>query len=165
MATDLQSEKAVLLDRGSPGNAIQASAAVPGINVPVPYKNGHLVDGGITSLVPVRFARAMGADFVIAVDIYCQGPRADGLGAPTVIQRVMHTQSCLVAASETAEADVLIAPAITVSRMSAKDKQERAIQAGCEAARAALPRIIMAKAGWLQPVAVTKHESADAAGI
>jgi len=80
VATDLQSEMAVLLDRGSPGNAIQASAAVPGINVPVPYKNGHLIDGGVTSLVPVRFARAMGADFVIAVDIFCQRPGADGLG-------------------------------------------------------------------------------------
>ena len=164
VATDLQSEKAVLLDRGSPGSAIQASAAVPGINVPVPYKNGHLIDGGITGLVPVRFARAMGADLVIAVDIYCQGPRADGLGAPTVIHRVMHTQSCLVAAPEMAEADVLIAPAINVPRMSAKDEQERAIQAGYEAARAALPRI-MAKAGWLQPVAVTKHASPDTAGI
>ena len=138
VATDLQSEKAVVLDRGSAGNAIQASAAVPGINVPVPYKNGHLIDGGITSLVPVRFARAMGADFVIAVDIYCEGRRADGLGALTVMHRVMHTQSCLVAASEMAEADVLIAPPINVSRTSAKDEQERAIAAGYEAARAAL---------------------------
>jgi NTE family protein len=140
VATDLQSEKAVLLDRGSPGNAIQASAAVRGINVPVPYRNGHLIDGGITSLVPVRFARAMGADFVIAVDIYCQGPRADGLGALTVMQRVMHTQSCLVPAPEMAEADVLIAPAIGAARMSTKDEQERAIHAGYEAARAVLPR-------------------------
>jgi NTE family protein len=70
----------------------------------------------------------------------------------------MHTQSCLVAAPEMAEADVLIAPAISVSRMSAKDEQERAILAGYEAARAALPDII-AKAGWRQPVAVTKQES------
>jgi NTE family protein len=146
VATDLQSEQAVLLDRGSPGSAIQASAAVPGVTVPVPHKNGHLIDGGITSLVPVRFARAMGADFVIAVDIYCQGARADGLSAPTVINRVMHTQSCLVAAPEMAEADVLIAPAISVSRMSAKDEQERAIQAGYEAARAALPRIVAGRA-------------------
>ena len=68
-----------MLDRGSAGSAIQASAAVPGINVPVPYKQGHLIDGGISGLVPVRFARAMGADFVIAVDIYCQSPRSDGL--------------------------------------------------------------------------------------
>ncbi len=151
VATDLQSEKAVLLDKGSAGNAIQASAAVPGVTVPVHYKNGHLIDGGATSLVPVRFARAMGADFVIAVDIYCEGPRADGLGAPTVISRVMRTQTCLVAAPEMAEADVLIAPAISVSRMSANNEQDRAIQAGYEAARAALPPI-MAKAGWLKPV-------------
>jgi NTE family protein len=161
VATDLRSEKAVLLDRGSPGSAIQASAAVPGINVPVPYKNGHLIDGGITSLVPVRFARAMGADFVVAVDIYCQGPRADGLGAPTVIHRVMHTQSCLVAAPEMAQADVLIAPAISVSSMSAKDEQERAIQAGYEAARASLPRI-RAMAQWLQSVADIHHDHPEA---
>jgi NTE family protein len=137
VATDLQSEKAVLLDSGSAGSAIQASAAVPGINIPVPYKGGHLIDGGITSLVPVRFARAMGADFVIAVDIYCQGPRADGRGALTVMHRVMQTQSCLVAAPEMAEADVLIEPAVRVSGMSAKDEQEGAIQAGYDAARAA----------------------------
>ena len=140
VATDLDTGRPVLLDKGSPGRAIQASAAVPGINVPVPYSNGHLIDGGITSLVPVRFARAMGADFVIAVDIYCQGHRGDGLGALTVMHRVMHTQSCLVATSEMAEADVLIQPTINVSRMS-EDEQERAIQAGYEAARASLRRI------------------------
>ena len=39
----------------------------------------------------------------------------------------------------------LIAPAIAVSRMSAKDQQERAIQAGYEAARAALARIVITK--------------------
>ena len=138
VATDLQSERTVLIDRGSAGRAIQASAAVPGVTVPVTYQHGHLIDGGITSLVPVRAARAMGADVVIAVDIYCQGPRADGLGALTVTRRVMHTQSCLVAAPEMAEADVLIAPPISVAGVSAKDEQERAIQAGYDAARAAL---------------------------
>ena len=56
-----------------------------------------------------------------------------------------------------AEADVLIAPAISVSRLSAKDEQERAIQAGYEAARAALPRV-MAR-GWLKPVAVTRPDT------
>lgn len=138
VATDLQSGKAVLLDRGSAGAAIQASAAVPGITVPVPYRNGHLIDGGITSLVPVRFARAMGADFVIAVDIYCEGPRTDGLSAPTVIQRVMRTQSCLVAAPEMAEADILIAPAVGAVPDASRGEQGRAIQAGHEAARALL---------------------------
>ncbi len=39
-----------------------------------------------------------------------------------------------------AEADVLIAPTVSVPSMSAKDSQERVIQAGYEAARAALQR-------------------------
>ena len=138
VATDLQSGQPVLLDQGAAGRAIQASSAVPGVNVPVSYKTGHLIDGGITSLVPVRFARAMGADVVIAIDIYCQSPRADGLAVPTVLSRVMQTQSCLVAAAEMAEADVLIATTVSVPSMSAKDSQERVIQAGYEAARAAL---------------------------
>ena len=43
---------------------------------------------GASSLVPVRAARAMGADLVIAVDIYCRGPRTQqGLGALAVVFR------------------------------------------------------------------------------
>lgn len=46
VATDLQSGAAMLIDSGPAGTAIQASAAVPGVTVPVPYRGGHLVDGG-----------------------------------------------------------------------------------------------------------------------
>jgi NTE family protein len=140
VATDLQSGQAVLIDQGLAGRAIQASSAVPGVNVPIAYKSGHLIDGGITSLVPVRFARAMGADVVIAVDIYCHGPRADGLGVPTILSRVMQTQSCLVATAEMAEADVLIAPKVGVPGISSKESPDQVIQAGYEAARDALRR-------------------------
>ena len=73
IATDLSREVPVAINRGDAGTAVQASAAVPGVILPIAYEQSLLVDGGITSLVPVRFARAMGADFVIAVDIYCAG--------------------------------------------------------------------------------------------
>jgi len=69
-----------------------------------------------------RFARALGADAVIAVDIYCEGARAECLPVPTVISKVMHTQSRLLAASEKAEADVLIAPAVSAPRISDRDE-------------------------------------------
>ncbi|WP_439586782.1 patatin-like phospholipase family protein [Hydrogenophaga sp.] len=140
VATDLQSGQAVLIEKGSAGRAIQASSAVPGVNVPVPYAAGHLIDGGITSLVPVRFARAMGADVVIAIDIYCRSPRVAGMSIPSVIGQVMQTQSCLVAAPEMAEADLLIAPVTDVPGMSAKAEKERVIEAGYQATREALRR-------------------------
>ena len=141
VATDLNTGRAVLLDRGSVGRAVQASAAVPGANVPVAYKGGHLIDGGIASLVPVRFARALGADIVIAVDIYCSGPGNEGFSAPSVLLRAMRVQSCALAATEMAEADVLIAPPVSVPGMSARNERDQAISTGYEATVAALPRI------------------------
>ena len=56
----------------------------------------RLIDGGILSLVPVRFARAMGADVVVAVDIYCGG--SQGALKGTAVDTVMKTfrlQGCL----------------------------------------------------------------------
>ncbi|OWQ91882.1 hypothetical protein CDN99_05795 [Roseateles aquatilis] len=158
VATDLRSGQAVLLDNGSPGVAVQASAAVPGVNVPVAYPGGHFVDGGITSLVPVRFARAMGADVVIAVDVYCADSGGDGMGAASVLLRVMRTQSCLIAAPEMAEADVLIAPKIHVSSLSAQDEQEKAIWTGYRAALAALSGI---KSRMKAPSPAAREESAS----
>ena len=57
-----------------------------------------MIDGGVSSLVPVLAARAMGADVEIAVDIDCHGPRAQGLSASAIVGRVRQTQNCLLAA-------------------------------------------------------------------
>jgi NTE family protein len=49
--------------------AVRASISVPGIFTPVRSNGRILVDGGLTNPVPVSAVRAMGADFVIAVDL------------------------------------------------------------------------------------------------
>jgi NTE family protein len=69
VATDLQSGELVLFCRGNTGMAVRASSAVPGMFQPVDISGREYVDGGLTSPVPAASARAMGADFVIAVDI------------------------------------------------------------------------------------------------
>jgi NTE family protein len=141
VATDLRSGRPVIFDSGRPGIAVQASAAVPGSNVPLAYKEGYLVDGGVSSLVPVRVARAMGADVVIAVDVFCEGPSSDGLTVPSVLLQVGRLQSCQVATLEKAEADVVISPVVRVSGMTAKREQEQAREAGYLAAKSALDTV------------------------
>jgi predicted acylesterase/phospholipase RssA len=142
VATDLHSGEPVLLAHGPVGAAVQASAAVPGVTAPLVLANGtQLIDGGLSSLVPVRAARALGAKAVIAVDIYCHSPRAEGPGALTIAGRALQGQNCRLAAPEMAEADVLIAPSVRVASLSDRDEQEAAVQAGYVAAKAALPRI------------------------
>jgi NTE family protein len=142
VATDLQSGRPVAITTGPAGPAVQASAAVPGVTVPVPYRGGHLVDGGSASLVPVRLARAMGASTVIAVNIYCNeeapADRTGSTGALAVMHRVMRGQSCQGAQAEMAEADVVVAPRLVAPGLSDSQSHERAIRAGYEAASAAL---------------------------
>jgi predicted acylesterase/phospholipase RssA len=69
VATDLNSGQGVLFQRGDTGTAVRASSAVPAVFLPVKIGGREYVDGGLVSPVPVRYARQMGAEVVIAVDI------------------------------------------------------------------------------------------------
>jgi NTE family protein len=73
VATDLATGREVWLARGSALKACRASAAIPILIESACYKVGDvehwLVDGAATNPVPVNVCRAMGADYVIAVDL------------------------------------------------------------------------------------------------
>lgn len=67
VATDIETGKKVVLDRGELAGAMRASMSVPGVFAPYSL-NGHLlVDGGMSDNVPIDVARDMGADLVIVV--------------------------------------------------------------------------------------------------
>jgi NTE family protein len=68
VATDLKTGQPILFQRGNTGMAVRASSACR--RVPAGDDRRHTyVDGGLVAPVPVRFAREMGADFIIAVNI------------------------------------------------------------------------------------------------
>jgi len=69
VATDLITGEEVVLRRGEVLPAIRASAAIPGIFTPVRLRSRLLVDGGLVDPVPVRTARSLGADVVVAVSV------------------------------------------------------------------------------------------------
>ncbi len=69
VATDLVTGKAVVFSEGELANVMRASMSVPGVVAPAEYAGMILVDGMLTSNLPVDAARAMGADIVIAVNV------------------------------------------------------------------------------------------------
>lgn len=69
VATALEDGAEIWLRRGSTLAAVRASIAIPGLLAPVQHEGSVLVDGGLVNPVPVSLARAMSADFVIAVDL------------------------------------------------------------------------------------------------
>jgi len=152
VATELRNGQAVLLEAGRPGDAVRASAAVPGATVPVSYAGGALVDGGVTSLVPVRFARGLGARTVIAVDVYCVddsdvSERANS--ALSAVRRSMRIQTCLVSEQELAEADISIRVKVPMPTMSGVESRRAAIAAGYQAARQSLDLAKLNEPRWL----------------
>lgn len=69
VATDLDSGRSIILDRGPAGPAVAASASVPIRYEPVTIDGRRLIDGALSAPVPVDAARALGADFTIAIDV------------------------------------------------------------------------------------------------
>jgi NTE family protein len=69
VATDLVLGQAVVFKDGEIANVTRASMSVPGAVAPVEIGGKILVDGMLTSNLPVETALAMGADIIIAVNV------------------------------------------------------------------------------------------------
>lgn len=69
LATDIETGEPFVIDRGKVSHAVRASISIPGVFTPVRRGKRLLVDGGISSPVPVSTARAMGADVVVAINV------------------------------------------------------------------------------------------------
>jgi len=69
VATDIDSGEEVVIKQGLVWEGVRASASIPVILRVAKWENRYLVDGGLVNLVPVSVLRAMGADFIIAVNV------------------------------------------------------------------------------------------------
>lgn len=141
VATDLDSGAPILFRRGDTGAAVRASSAVPAVFLPVRIGDREYVDGGLVSPVPVRFARQMGAEFVIAVDI-SQTPDGNPTGDPfKMLLQTFAIMGRSISQFELREADLVLRPALSGVSGTDFTARLRAIEAGRVAARAALPRL------------------------
>lgn len=69
LAVDLKTADVITFTKGDLRTAVHASVSIPGLFKPVFYEDKILVDGGILVSVPVKAARDLGADIVVAVDL------------------------------------------------------------------------------------------------
>jgi NTE family protein len=69
IATELSTGKEVWFKKGLFMDAVISSMSLPGLFQPYFYNDKWLVDGGLVNPVPVSVCRALGANFVIAVNL------------------------------------------------------------------------------------------------
>lgn len=142
VATDLQSGAPILFRRGNTGQAVRASSSVPGVFEPVHIGTRDYVDGGLVAPVPAEYARQMGADFVIAVDISANPTAQATQGQFDILMQTFTIMGQSIKQYELEKnADVVIRPSL--AKMGASDFQgrNRAILAGEEAVAAMWPQI------------------------
>jgi NTE family protein len=137
VATAATTRRMIVFNRGNTGLAVRASASVPDLFIPPVIDGEEFIDGGLTSPVPVKVARAMGADVVVAVDVswFAQTRGSDAEG----MRRYGRSGRYGLLSDELALADVVVSPRTVPTRMLDFDQKEANIAAGAEAARAVLP--------------------------
>ena len=141
VATNLTTGEPVLLRAGNAGQAVRASCSIPGVFVPSQVNGMDLVDGGLVSPLPVKQARVLGADVVVAVDVGAKPQNNTGVGLYEVILQSFEIMGRALTQLEAQQADFVIRP--DTSRFASTDFSARKdlIQAGYEAGRRALPEL------------------------
>lgn len=140
-STDLKTGNPILFQRGDTGQAVRASCSVPGVFAPTIIGGREYVDGGLTNPVPVRFAKQMGADIVIAVNISSEPSTQDYSGTLGIILQTTTIMGKRINEFELPMADILIQP--NLNNMKGTDFKSRnsAILAGEIATQAKLDEL------------------------
>ncbi len=141
VATDLRTGDGVLFQRGDLGIAVRASSSVPAVFEPVRIGNREFVDGGLASPVPVRYARQMGAEYVLAVDISSL-PEVGKTG--DMFQILMQTFTIMgksINNFELRNADLVVRPALGHVGSAEFSARRKSIEAGRAAMLQALPKL------------------------
>ena len=126
--------------RGSTGAAVRASSATPNRFAPVRIRGVEYHDGDEAQPVPIRVARDLGAQIVIAVDVsaYLERTPAE---APESWRIRDRTRTALIE-QERPLADIFIHPDLNYYASISEAYRLMCIKRGEEAARAVLPKIL-----------------------
>ena len=141
VATDLNSGNEVLFQRGDTGTAVRASSAVPAVFQPVKVGTREYVDGGLVSPVPVRAARKMGAELIIAVDISTAPEASAANGTLEILLQTFTIMGKSISSIELKDADVLVRPQLAGVSSADFSARRRSIEAGRQAMLLALPQL------------------------
>ncbi|MGS0742728.1 patatin-like phospholipase family protein [Glaciimonas sp. GG7] len=141
VATDLNSGQPILFRQGNTGLAVRASSAVPGVFQAVRIGSHQYVDGGLVAPVPVRYAKEMGADFVIAVNISAAPEAQAASSSIDVLLQTFAIMGQSINKNDLKEADIVIRPNLDTMKGNDFNARNMAILSGEQATMALMPQI------------------------
>jgi NTE family protein len=141
VATDLRSGQGVLFTQGDTGRAVRASSSVPSVFNPVKIGDREFVDGGLVAPVPVRYAKQMGAELIIAVDISA-APEGNGSdGTVAVLLQTFAIMGKSINEYALQGADIVVRPELLGVKGGDFTAKRRSIDAGKLAMQRQMPQL------------------------
>ena len=146
VATDLVTGKAVVFHDGELANVMRASMSVPGAVAPAEFDGKMLVDGMLTSNLPIQTAREeMGADIVIAVNVgtpLLKREQLNGIfGVSNQMLSILTEQNVQASLATLKPGDILISPELGEFSTGDFDHLEQIAPLGEVAARKVADRL------------------------
>lgn len=141
VCTDLLTGKPVIISDGDLSEAMRASSSVSFLLSPIPKDSFLLADGGLVANIPVRIAKQLGADIVIAVNTTSPLRTEDELKLPWYLaDQVVSIPLKTIEQLDLKEADFIITPEINHSSTDFTGL-DTLIKAGYEKAKEIVPLI------------------------
>lgn len=112
VATRLDNGTKAEFIKGNAGQAVRASCSIPNVFVPATIGGKQYVDGGLVSPIPVKTAKAMGADIVIAVDISARPVGNKPLNMWGLLDQTINIMGQQSINEELSQANVIIQPKV-----------------------------------------------------
>ena len=112
VATRLDNGQKADFIKGNAGQAVRASCSIPNVFVPATIGKVQYVDGGLVSPIPVKTAKDMGADIVIAVDISARPAGAQATSMLGLLDQTINIMGQQSINDELKQANVVIQPKV-----------------------------------------------------
>lgn len=135
IATNIETGKQVLLNKGNLAQAMLASAAFPSLFSPIEIDGELLVDGGVANNYPIQEVRNLGADIIIGVNVQDDLLEKSQLrNATKILVQITNLQSIEKMKTKIKDTDIYINPDIKNYGVISFDKGKEIIRKGEEAA-------------------------------
>lgn len=137
IATNIETGKPVLLDKGYLPEAIIASGTLPSLFEPSEIDGQILIDGGVVNNYPITEIRDKGAEIIIGVDVQDALAKRDDLASATeILVQINNYRTVRDMREKVGLTDIYIKPDITDFSVIDFEKRDDIIKTGVDAALA-----------------------------
>lgn len=143
VAVDLKTGKEVHFKSGNLASVITGSCSIPGVFMPVKYKNMTLIDGGVKNNIPADVLKMNGCDFVVTIDCNCN--RGGGTNSEKLFTQFSTSVGIMMVNNSVRGielSDIIICPDLKKYKSLSLDGKEEMIKEGYRATVEMMPEII-----------------------